>query len=83
MGRRREGESGDVPLPPRPADPDRRRPDFRFDTAPHPDHGSGSGPGCHAHPRSDGTVTDEPRIVSIDLTHLVLAALEQAGEEED
>jgi len=28
-------------------------------------------------------VTDQPRIVSIDLTHLVLAALEQARDEED
>jgi len=28
-------------------------------------------------------VSDEPRIVSIDLTHLVIAALAQSREEED
>jgi len=28
-------------------------------------------------------VSDEPRIVSIDLTHLVLAALQQERDEED
>jgi len=28
-------------------------------------------------------VSDEPRIVSIDLTHLVVAALEQARDEEE
>jgi len=28
-------------------------------------------------------VSDEPRIVSIDLTHLVIAALEQARDEEE
>jgi len=28
-------------------------------------------------------VSEEPRIVSIDLTHLVIAALEQARDEEE
>jgi hypothetical protein len=28
-------------------------------------------------------VTEQPRIVSIDLTHLVVAALEQAQEDEE
>jgi hypothetical protein len=28
-------------------------------------------------------MSDQPRIVSIDLTHLVVAALEQEGDEDD